>query len=211
MTRLQLGVLMLACAMLWVGCVPTSYGYTRGSDDPSVDDPALSHGIDRRDVDDVLDQNLDDLLSSRFMTEVARGKAGPRATVAILPFVNTTMQDIDGALDGLLGRVETIFVNDGRMDVVATYRRDELRAERFEQQDFVIFDASRAVSLGRELGAHYVITGEVYEVDEMVADMERVQYFMKLQVLNVETGKIEWQGDGEVTKALVPVASLHHP
>lgn len=196
----------VALSLVVVACYrDASYGYTRGSDDPTVDDPALSMGLDRRDIEDVLNQNLGELMNSRFMAAHSPDKGMP-STIAILPFVNTTMKDIDGPLDAMLSQIETRFVNDGRLDVVSLSRRDELREERLEQQDFVIFDASRAAKMGRELGAHFVITGEIYEVDEVVADMERVQYFLKLQVINVENAKIEWQGNGEVTKSLEPVA-----
>jgi PBP1b-binding outer membrane lipoprotein LpoB len=47
------------------------------------------------------------------------------------------------------------------------------------------------------------VTGKVYNTDERQDGERRVQYFMFLQVLNVETGEILFQHKTSVTKALI--------
>jgi PBP1b-binding outer membrane lipoprotein LpoB len=182
-------------------CQTTGYAINRG-DDPTLDEPAMSTAFDRRDLEHLFQKNMTNLMSSRFMNAVSA--INPRPTVAILPFLNDTSEHIGPSLQALLSKMETTFVNDGRLLPVAAERRDALLAELYLQQS-AAFDPVRAAQLGRQLGAHYFITGKVYDVAERTSDMRRVQYFLFMQVINVETGVIEWQQESAVTKALVPL------
>ena len=56
--------------------------------------------------------------------------------------------------------------------------------------------------IGKNLGAKYLITGKVSGNDERSEDMRRVQYFLFLQVIDVETSAIKWQRKTYVTKAI---------
>jgi PBP1b-binding outer membrane lipoprotein LpoB len=47
------------------------------------------------------------------------------------------------------------------------------------------------------------VTGKVYSADERQSGERRVQYFMFIQVLSVETGEILFQHKTSVTKALI--------
>jgi len=48
-----------------------------------------------------------------------------------------------------------------------------------------------------------VVTGKVFAADERQKDERRVQYFMFIQVLDVETSAILFQFKTSVTKALI--------
>ena len=65
------------------------------------------------------------------------------------------------------------------------------------------FDPSQVATWGKQVGARYIVTGKVYNTDERQDGERRVQYFMFLQVLNVETGEILFQHKTSVTKALI--------
>ena len=80
--------------------------------------------------------------------------------------------------------------------------RDKLLAELRTQQGKE-FDQARAVSMGRQLGVAYFVTGRVVDNAERTADARRVQYFMFMQALDVATGAIVWQNEAAITKALV--------
>ncbi len=47
------------------------------------------------------------------------------------------------------------------------------------------------------------MTGKVFNTDERQAGERRVQYFMFIQCLNVETGEILFQHKTAVTKAII--------
>ena len=67
------------------------------------------------------------------------------------------------------------------------------------------FDVARASTLGRQLGVRYFFTGRVVDNTERTANARRVQYFMFMQAIDVETGAIVWQNQSELTKGIVPL------
>jgi PBP1b-binding outer membrane lipoprotein LpoB len=81
-------------------------------------------------------------------------------------------------------------------------RDDPLRGREVEGQQNAVFNPAHTAKYGRQLGAKYLITGKVSGNDERTEDMRRVQYFLYMQVLEVETSAIRWQGKTEITKAV---------
>ena len=51
-------------------------------------------------------------------------------------------------------------------------------------------------------GQDAFITGKVSGNDERSDDMRRVQYFLYMQVIDVETSEIRFQAKSEITKAV---------
>lgn len=197
-------LVLAGCATVLYGivtmaCAEPAMTHTRSSDDPTIDDPAMSTGLDKRDLDLLYTRSIEQLMGSRFMSGV-----GPTLQIAILPFINETTEHIGPQLDSLLADLETTLVNDGRLTVVSAERRDEILRE-LRQQQGVEFDASRASAIGRQLGANYVLTGKVFDSAERTDDMRRTQYFLYVQVINVATGAIEFQHKTDHSKALVPL------
>lgn len=175
--------------------------YVRGDEVHGIDQPAMSTGLDRADLDELFGQNLDSLLGSKFYRNLA---ASEPKSVAIFPFKNETSEHIGPQLQTLLSKVETQLVNDGVVDVYSHERQGEVLAElKLQQSDY--FDKSRIPEMGRLMGVNYIITGKVYDSAERTSDVRRVQYFLFMQAIDVETGAIKWQQESELTKALVPL------
>ena len=58
-------------------------------------------------------------------------------------------------------------------------------------------DPATAARLSKQVGAEFFFTGKLHAVDERQDDERRVQYFMFIQVLDVETGEILFQHNCE--------------
>ena len=65
------------------------------------------------------------------------------------------------------------------------------------------FNPAQVAEWGQQIGARYFITGKVFSTDERMKGERRVQYFMFMQVLAVETGEILFQNKTSVTKAIL--------
>lgn len=179
-----------------VGCGPRA---VRGSDTPGLDDQAMGTGLDRKDLQKMLQTNLDALQSS---AAVQRWEAENRPTVAVLSMRNETSEHIDSALNALLSDIETSLINAGHVRVISAEEQPELIAKvRSQQTD--AFDQSQVAEWGQQVGARYFVTGKVYSVDERMQGERRVQYFLFMRVLEAATGDILWQNKTSVTKALV--------
>jgi TolB-like protein len=180
-----------------VGCGgPT---YQRGADNPGLDDPAMSTGLDKRDLQRLLSENLGALRESREMK--AWLDAGTKPRVAIYPIANETSEHVESALQAMLSDVETYLVESGAFTVISVERQQQMLAD-IQRQHGGGFDPTKVAEYNKQLGAEYYVTGKVQSSDERSAEARRVQYFMYLQVIEVATSAIRWQHKSEVTKAL---------
>ena len=173
--------------------------YVRGSNDPSVDNQALSTGLDKEDIQQMLRTCLNDLREAPIM-QYWRGKAG-QETVAVFPFLNDTSEHVDSQLNAALSETEEWLVNSGVVTVIARDRQEQMIKE-VERSQSAVFNPAKMTEYGRQLGAKFYITGKVQAADERTDDMRRVQYFLNMQVIEVATSAIKWQKKAYVTKAL---------
>lgn len=189
-----------AASLAGAGCA--SREYVRGSDDPSVDAPAMSTSLDRDDIQRTLQTLLNQMRDAPVMTEWrVRAGQNDRQTVAIAPFFNETTEHIDPQLDSMLSETETWLVNSGIVRVVSHERQEDM-IRQVEGAQHPIFDPRHIPQYGKQLGVKYFVTGKVGAADERTADARRVQYFLFMQVVDAETSEIRWQQKAYVTKAI---------
>jgi uncharacterized protein (TIGR02722 family) len=182
-------------ALSAVGCGPKA---VRGEDVAGLDDQAMSTGLDRRDLQKMLHENMQALQASPV---IARWQK-ETPTVSVLPLRNETTEHIDSQLDSLISDIETTLVNAGHVQVISLESQPALMEQvRKQYQDG--FDQSKIAGWGKQIGVRYVVTGKVFAADERQDSERRVQYFMFIQVLDVETSAILFQFKTSVTKALI--------
>lgn len=189
--RNSLLLLPLLAALGATGCGPKASRGGEGTDNPGMDNPAMSTQLDLVDVTDLVDKNLAEMSKSGWWVRDVSGAADP-PVVAIWPIMNATSEHIDDQMLMLLSEIETALVNTGSVRVVSRERQHEM-AEEVGVQAGGAFDPATAAQIGKQVGAKYYITGKVTSVDERLSDKRRVQYNLFLQVLEVETSMIMFQ------------------
>ncbi len=196
----SVGLLAAGVSLAAAGC--GNREYVRGADDPSVDRPAMSTGLDKDDMERSLQSLLNGLRIAPIMTEW-RGKAaqGDRQTVSVAPFINETSEHIDPQLDAMLSETETWLVNSQVTRVISQERQAEM-IRQVEGAQHPVFDPRHIPQYGKQLGVKFFITGKVGAADERTEDARRVQYFIFMQVIDAETSEIRWQQKAYVTKAI---------
>ena len=193
--RWTVGVVAVTALTLGA-CRPTP---VRGEEVPGLDDEAMGTGLDRRDLQKMLHDNMDALQSS---AAVRRWQGENRPSIAVLPIRNDTSEHIDSALDALISDVETTLINGGHVRVISHENQGAL-VDEVKRQQSDAFDASTVTRWGRQVGARYFVTGKIFANDERQRDERRVQYTLFMQVLEAETGEVLFQNKATVTKALV--------
>lgn len=189
--------LSLILALAALGCGPS---YVRGTEEPGLDAYAMSTGLDKVDLEKLLDENMKSLLASAV---VAKWKeSGEPPIVSIFPVANETSEHIRDQLDALLSKVETQFINGGIATVVDRAQQEAL-IEEVRKQQGADFDPGNSTEVGRQLGAKYFLTGKVYDSAERTDGEKRVQYFLFMKIVEVETGVVRWQNEANLTKGLV--------
>lgn len=202
MSHVKNRVVMCACALLVAGGLAgCSSGprAVRGTDEPGVDYAAMSTGLDKRDLQRMLNENMTVMRNSAV---VQRWQQEDRPPVAVLPMQNETSEHIDSALNALISDVETQLINWGAVRVISLANQQQMM-EEIRRQYSDGFDQTKIAHWGKQIGARYFITGKVYTTDERVEDQRRVQYYLFMQVLNVETGEILFQNKTNTTKAMI--------
>jgi uncharacterized protein (TIGR02722 family) len=191
--------LLLACLALGatlLGCGKPAY--VRGSDVAGLDDAAMGTGLDRRDIEKLLHENLKSFSSSGAVLSWG----ATRPTMAVYPIANETSEHIESSLEALLSDAETYLVNSGQVRVVSIDQQKRMIAE-VERQHGGGFDPAHIADYNKQLGAAYYLTGKVYSVDERSDEARRVQYTMFLQLMSVSTSEVLWQNKATVTKAIL--------
>src|SRR5215470_720522 len=171
----------------------------RGEEVAGLDEEAMSTGLDRRDLQKMLHDNMNALQSSAM---VQRWQGENRPSVAVLPIRNDTSEHIESSLDSLISDVETTLINAGHVRVVSHENQGAL-VDEVKRQQSDAFDQSTVSRWGRQVGAKYFVTGKIFANDERRDDERRVQYTLFMQVLDAETGEVLFQNKANVTKALI--------
>jgi PBP1b-binding outer membrane lipoprotein LpoB len=200
MTILRPSSLLLALALAPLGCANKEY--VRGSQDPSIDQPAMSTGLDKDDIGRTLQTMLNKLRVAPIMDEWrVRAGQNDRQTVAVAPFMNETSEHIDPQLDSMLSETETWLVNSAIVRVISHERQADM-IRTVEGAQHPVFDPRHIPQYGKQLGVKYFITGKIGAADERTEDARRVQYFIFMQVIDSETSEIRWQEKAYITKAV---------
>lgn len=200
----NLWTISLAVSLLMVlGCGGSDARVVRGSQSPGLDEAAYSTGLDKHDLQQLMHENFKTLWSSPVVNRWRdEGRTGKRPSIAVLPIRNETSEHIDSTLSALISDVETELINSNLFRVVSMENQkmlmDEVRAQQADG-----FDQSEVAKWGKQMGVKYIVTGKVFTADERAADSRRVQYFMFMQVLEVETSEILFQNKSALTKAIV--------
>ena len=187
-------------ALLVTGLAGCGANYVRGDDVEGLDDLAMSTGLDKKDLEKLFDQNIDSLLNSAIAAKWK--ESGDPPLVSIFPIANETSEHIRDSLDALLSKMETKLVNSGIVLMIDHSRQDMLVNEIRKQQGGE-FDQSKSAEIGKQLGAKFFITGNIHSSTEKVDGEKRVQYFLFMKVVDIETGAIRWQNEADLTKGLV--------
>jgi len=172
----------------------------RGSDTPGLDNAPMSTQLDRKDLEQALKINMEALKNSKLM---ARWEVENDPTVGVLPFENETSEHISGALNALMTEIESQLINFAPVRVVSLEGQDALIDEIRHQQESGAFDPATTARYGRQLGVRYIISGKVFSTDERTEKARRVQYYLFLRTVSVETGEILFQNQAPITKAII--------
>jgi penicillin-binding protein activator len=99
----------------------------------------------------------------------------------------------------LYADLERAFINGGRVTVVASQEeRDELRGERADQQDFASPETVK--KWGRELGADYMLIGELNILSDREGGNEVKYYQTDAYLADLQTNEKIWAGFSKIKK-----------
>jgi len=124
-------------------------------------------------------------------------KHGANPTVIIGTLRNKTPEHI--AVKTLVADLERSFINSGRVTVVASpEERNQIRDEREDQQHYASEESMKA--WGRELGADYMLIGEINSQFDSEKGKEVKYYQVDCYLVDLETNVKVWTGFTKIKK-----------
>ena len=95
--------------------------------------------------------------------------------------------------------LEKSFINLGQVKLVqGGDKRNEIRGERGDQQDNASQSTMKA--FGLEMGADYMLQGDINSIVDSYKNKKVVYYQINLQLTNIQTNEVVWIGDKKITK-----------
>src|SRR5690606_5404514 len=141
----------------------------------------------------LIQQSLNDPWARRY----AETHGGEPPTVIVGEFRNRTMEHIPVAT--FVRDLERALINSGLVRVVASPdERREIREERLDQQEHARAD-TRA-RLGQELGARYILQGELHAIEDREGRERVIFYQVDAALIDLETNVKVWAGEHKIKK-----------
>ncbi len=175
------------------GCTPKRQ-VQRISTEESVDLSGRWNDTDSRMVaQDMIDQLLHDNWIDYYNTKNPNKR--PILIVGIIR--NKSHEHIDA--NTFIKDIERAIIQDASARLVqAGNKRDELRRERMEQQNFASSETVK--NWGLELGADYMLQGTINSIVDTYKKEKVVYYQINLELSHLETNEIVWIGEKKIKK-----------
>ena len=193
MRRLFIGTLIVLTIALINGCANRQI--TRVDPNTTID---LSGRWNDSDSRLVSEEMIGDLLTSAWIPRYT--KANAKRPVIVVGLVENKSHEHINA-ETFIKDVEKAIIRDGNIRlVVAGEKRNELRKERAEQQDYASPETTK--KWGKELGADFILQGTINSIVDSYKKQKVVTYQIDLQLTNIETNEVVWMGDKKIKKQI---------
>lgn len=186
---------MLSAAIIMASC--SGHKVERVSVDEKID---LSGRWNDTDSRMVAEEMVQQILSGGWIDNYARSHGGNKPVVVVGLVYNKTSEHIEAST--FIKDVEKAFINSGRVRLVqAGDKREELRRERAGQQEFASMETAK--KWGRELGADYMLNGDIASITDQYKKEKVTYYQTSLELSDLETNEVVWIGDKKIKKYIV--------
>jgi penicillin-binding protein activator len=181
--------------LLVLSCATPSRTVQRTAADTQTD---LSGRWNDTDSRLVAEEMIDDVLRRPWLNRFS-DSAGREPVVIVGTVRNLSSEHIN--TDTFINDMERELVNSGMVRfVAAAEQREELRAERTDQQTQATQDTISR--LGAETGADFMLQGSISSIVDAVDGQQAVFYQVDMELINIETSEKVWLGQKEIKKVI---------
>jgi hypothetical protein len=147
----------------------------------------------------VADELIYQSLNGRWIAGFSDAQGGEAPSLIVGTFRNRSAEHIP--ISTFVGDLERAYVNSGAVTLVAGgYEREELRDERYDQQEYARADTR--TRLGQELGAQFILQGEIQSIEDVGASRSEkvVFYQVDARIVDLESNVVVWAGQHKIKK-----------
>lgn len=191
MNKLVLATTISLALVALGGC--TNKSVIRYGDATAVETTDINFGS--TDLQKVASQMTDSLLLSPVVGTLT---ANTRPIIFVESIKNKTSEHID--TESITDSVSTKLLRSGKFRFVDMGRVTAVREQLEFQQNSGMVDISKAVAFGQQVGAQYMLYGNLASIVKSNKDMSDVYYKFTLRLLDLQSGLVEWADETEIRK-----------
>ncbi|CAN5612660.1 MAG: penicillin-binding protein activator LpoB [Gemmatimonadetes bacterium] len=190
------GALLLT--LIALGAAGCARNVTRIAPEQAIDLSGRWNDVDSRLVaEEMIRQSFESQYGANWAMRYSQAHGGQQPTVIVGTIRNRSMEHIP--VGTFTRDLERAYVNSGIVQLVASRsERGEVREEREDQQEFATAD-SRA-RLGREMGAQYMLQGDIQSIEDRERGKSVVFYQVDMTLVDLESNAKVWVGQHKIKK-----------
>ena len=173
------------------GC--TNKSVVRYGDAAAVETTNINFGS--TDLQKIAGEMTDSLLMSPVVGTLTQNK---RPIVFVESIKNKTSEHID--TESVTDSISTKLLRSGKFRFVDMTRVDAARKQIDFQQNSGMVDTNKAVQFGRQVGAEYMLYGNLSSIVKSNQDQSDVYYKFTLRLMDLQSGIVEWADETEIRK-----------
>jgi len=155
----------------------------------------VSTDFSSSDLQQIASTMVDSLLVFPPIVEVTNQR---RPVLTVDQIKNKTMQHID--TESVTDSIRTKLIQTGKFRFIDRTTDQAAVNEVTTQQDSGLVDKNTAVQFGKQIGAEYILTGNISEIEQDNGKVSDVYYKFTLNLKNLTTGILEWSAEKEIRK-----------
>jgi len=191
MNKLILAVSVSLTLVALSGC--TNKSVVRYGDAAAVETNDINFGS--TDLQTVAGQMTDSLLVSPVVGTLT---ANTRPIMFVESIKNKTSEHID--TESITDSISTKLLRSGKFRFVDMGRVEAARQQLEFQQNSGMVDTSKAMQFGKQVGAQYMLYGNLASIVKSNKDKSDVYYKFTLRLMDLESGLVEWADETEIRK-----------
>jgi uncharacterized protein (TIGR02722 family) len=147
------------------------------------------------DLQKIADQMTASLIQSPVVGTMTTNK---RPIVFIDSVKNKTSEHID--TESLTDSISTQLLRTGKFRFVDMTKLTALREQLNYQNEGDLVNPNKAVQLGKQVGAEYMLYGNLASIVKTNSDKSDVYYKFTMRLMDLESGLVEWADETEIRK-----------
>ncbi|MCH8542427.1 MAG: penicillin-binding protein activator LpoB [Alcanivorax sp.] len=179
---------LVVLALTVTGCTRVQYGDATATETVTVD-------FGSTDLQMIATSMVDDLMSFPPVVQLTMDR---RPVVFVDRVQNRTVEHID--TESVTDSIRTRLIQSGKFRFVDMTVVDRVRQQMDFQTQSGMVDPATAVSMGRQIGAEFMLYGALTSIVKRDNRTQDVYYKFTLNMMNLETGIIEWSSEKEIRK-----------
>jgi penicillin-binding protein activator len=184
----KLWFVALLSAFLLSGCTTVQYGDATARETVNTD-------FGSTDLQMIANQMVDQML---VFPPLVQATATRRPVAFVDRIKNKTTEHID--MESITDSIQSKLINSGKFRFVDMSVVDRVREQLEFQRDSGMVDDQQAMVMGRQVGAEYMLYGNMSSIVKRDNRTQDVYYKFTLKLLHLESGIIEWAGEKEIRK-----------